>query len=552
MEYINWFLKIKKRIFFINIYFLICLIIFFNSVAYSKSTLSMIKDIKIEGLKHAKESIVRDKISIKKKKIFSEEMINTDIKAILSLNMFEDVTVDKEEIKDGVIITYIVKENPWWTRLNFKGNINFTDKKLKNVSDLKIPDFFSKSKIEEGKQKIIDFYMNNSYTDFQIDSFYDFAPDKNEVTCDIYMIEGNKILINKVNIFGTLFFKEKKIVKLMETKRKKSYKDDIFKNDMEKIKEFYKNNGFFDFEIKDNKVIYNKERTKINIDIVISEGKQYRIGKIDFIGNSVYPSEELRKVINLKSGKIYSQESYELAVMNLQEKYSEKGYIKVQIEPEMKRSETGLINIILKITENDIYYVGDIYVEGNEITKDYVILREILIKQNDPFDILKIKKTNEKLYNLGFFEDVKIDFAESRTEKNTVDLTFLVTEQRTGMASAGAGYSNQDGLVGTLQISQNNMFGKGQKLNFMWEFGEKKQSYSISLTDPWPRFMRTRTSFGVDIYNLLRKRDYIYKNASNNDINNTYDEERQGGGLRLGRTLKKDILNYHLIIILKE
>jgi outer membrane protein insertion porin family len=188
--------------------------------------------------------------------------------------------------------------------------------------------------------------------------------------------------------------------------------------------------------------------------------------------------------------------------------------------------EKKVVNLLISINEQGMVYVDRIYVEGNVITKDYVIKREFLVKEGDPFDVKKIRRTQEKLYNLGFFSDIVIEIGETG-DPYRANLICEVTEQRTGLLSMGAGYSSQDGLLGTFQITQSNFLGRGQRIDLMLEFGKKKTNYQISFTEPW--FLGKHVLFGISVYDTDRDRDY-------------YREMRTGGNIRIGPHLT-DILS---------
>ncbi len=192
-----------------------------------------------------------------------------------------------------------------------------------------------------------------------------------------------------------------------------------------------------------------------------------------------------------------------------------------------KNMEKGLMDVNFDIKENNIVYVGNIYVDGLVSTKEYVIRREILLKEGDVFAASKVRRSMEKINNLGFIDAVEPQIQPTR-DPSIMDLAFGITEGKPGMLSAGAGYSSIDLLVGTINLSHMNLFGRAQRLNLMWEFGARVQNYQIDWSEPW--FMGKPMGFGLSAFNTQRILDYGTVSAA-------YTEGREGGSVRISPRL---------------
>jgi outer membrane protein insertion porin family len=189
--------------------------------------------------------------------------------------------------------------------------------------------------------------------------------------------------------------------------------------------------------------------------------------------------------------------------------------------------QNGTVEASLAITENSKAYIERIDIRGNEVTKDKVVRRVLSLEPGDAFDAEAVNKDKMKIYNLGFFENVAID-TQPGSEMDKLILVFDVSpERKTGTLSLGAGYSSVEGLVGFLQVSQNNLFGNGQAISAQWDIGDRKSSYSLSFTEPW--LLDRPISFGVDIYRISRNQSYA---------NQGYNQLSTGGSLRLGYSFR--------------
>lgn len=507
-------------------FFIIASLMLTAAQAQAKKTVNPVAGIMVEGLKNIKAKTVINSLKSKKGKPYKEDNIRADMQAILELGFFDnvEVSVDTATWK----ITYAVREKPYIKKINFKGNKVFSRGKLKGEVTLKEKEYYDLSKFEESKSKILTLYRDKGYADVKLESFPTTNEAVNQMTVTFILTEGNRILIGGVQIDGVKSYKTKKIAKLMKTKRKKVYKEEVFEEDKKEIETFYKNNGYIQVELSKPVITYNKERTQMFIKFTVKEGPKYKIGKISFSGNSVFNTLELRKSLTTKTGKIYSEEKLQESLQYIQEMYSDKGYLHARITPEFNPNpDKGIMDIVVSITENEIVYLGTLYIDGLTNTKEFVIRREVTLKEDDVFAASKVRRSIEKIYNLGFIDGVEPEL-QPTDKRNVMDLVMNVTEGKPGVLTAGAGYSSLDGLVGTLQVQHINLFGRAQRLNLQYEFGATRNNYQISWTEPW--FMNKPVSLGLSAFNTKNYLAYSTRLSA-------YSESRKGGSVTVGPRL---------------
>ena len=233
----------------------------------------------------------------------------------------------------------------------------------------------------------------------------------------------------------------------------------------------------------------------------------------------------MKKIIRVKKGNVFDQSKVYETMQGIYEAYSNKGYLHVAVEPLFnKGGKEGIVDVDLSITENSVVYVGNIYVDGLVSTKEKVIRREILLKEGQVLAAGKVRRSVEKIYNLGFIEAAEPQMLPTGSP-DIMDLVFNITEGKPGMITAGAGYSSVDYFVGSIQFQHMNLFGLGQRLNLLWEFGARRQNYEIDWTDPW--IFNRNASLTLSAYNVERKRDY-------DNVSDAYKESRIGASVRIG------------------
>jgi outer membrane protein insertion porin family len=518
---------LRKNILFSSFFWAAGIAVFLTTFASAETQkLKVIKEIQIQGAKNYKERAVRELVKTRPKDFYAESALREDVQSILASGNYDDAEVETVDLPVGIRVVFKVKEKPVVKKMDFTGNKKLGKSKLKDDLTLKLKEGFDPIKLRNDVQKIKDLYGEKGYPDASIEPFTTFNEKDNQVAINFVIKEGNRVLIERVDFEGITAFTAKKLRKVIKTKRKKVFDLEKLNKDKEELANFYKNNGYARVEIGEHRLEYNADRTRITLTLPVKEGARYVTGTFEFVGNSVYKEEELRKAVEMKQGQLFKQEKYEASLRNLKELYLEKGYLYSRVEPEELPDEPAQkMNYKIHIDEGGIVYIDRVFIEGNKKTKEKVFRREILLKPGDPFSSSKLRRSQEKIFNLGFIDDVKPDIQPAR-DPDKADLVMEIVEGKPGSLSAGAGYSSNDGLVGQLQLSHGNLFGLAQRLNLMWEFGARRQNYELNWTEPW--LLDRPVSFGIDLYNTIRER--LFDSDSDPD----YTETRSGGGVRIG------------------
>ena len=258
------------------------------------------------------------------------------------------------------------------------------------------------------------------------------------------------------------------------------------------------------------------------------------VKSVEFEGNSVFTDAQLNSVMQVQPGSVLNVAQVNRKIKEIEDIYLKQGFLLVNISDVYINSE-GKLRI--KINEGN---VEKITIVGNEKTKDNVIKRELRFMEGQPFNKFLANRSIERLYNLGFFEDVNMRLLPGTTE-HTVTVEIGVVEQKTGVITVGAGYSKSDGFVGVVEVGETNFRGTGDKVNFHWEFGGsgKGKNYQVSYTKPW--INKNGDSAGFSIYNRLYK--YVDYNAKGQGVAQ-YDKRRKGWNITWGRVSDEYRTNY--------
>lgn len=493
--------------------------------------------IEIQGNKNVSPATVLSKIKTRVGEPLSQDILNEDIKKLYATGFFTDASVDLQDIEGGVKVVFIVNEKPIIEKITFTGNRAIKKAKLESVMKSKVDEIFDRKKIKDDIAEIKSLYDKKGFVKATIDYSAEVDEETNMAALEIKVDEGGRLKIKLIRVEGNKAFPRKRILKLMQTKKDTLFtsgylKEDVLEEDIEKIKSFYENNGYIDVKV-DKEIEYDEARKKITIILKIDEGKKYFIGNIKIEGNIIFAEEHIRKALKNAAGSVFSPDSLKMDLVSVQGFYFEKGYIFAEVKYDtILNSSTGKVDVVYTVKENEVAYVDKINIRGNTKTRDIVIRRELKLSPGERFDGKKIERSKERLYNLGFFEEVTFD-TEATKNPSKKDLAVSVKESKTGEFSFGGGFSSIDKVVAFVEVAQRNFditnfptfTGAGQDMRFRGEFGSVRQNFVLSFTEPW--IFGKPLSFGVDLFSTTNERS--------RRTGQSYDEERQGFDFRLGK-----------------
>lgn len=487
----------------------VALIFTFMSLVYAQEP--VVNMIEVRGLKRIEEGAIMSRISQKTGEVLSSDKTAQDIKNIYKMGYFDDVSVEIETFEGGIKLIYVVKEKPTIIRVEFQGNKELSDDKLREkiaVSPGSIADI---TLIQDNASRLQAFYEEEGYWLARIVPVVNKVTE-DEVTLTYQIEEGSKVRIKKINIIGNRAISSGKIKGVMKTSEWKIYsfltssgyyKKETMNRDIEAIKELYFNNGYIKAVVADPDIKLTDDRKGMIIDIQVSEGDQYKVSAIEITGNKAFTEPDIRKKIKLSAGSIFSRETLKKDITAITDLYTQNGYAMANVFPDLiPDDEKKEVKVTYKIEEGEVFRIGRIEISGNIKTRDKVIRREMRLDEGDKFNSALLKRSYERINNLNFFESVEMT-PKPRYEERLLDIDIKVKERPTGFLSVGGGYSSIDKLIGVVDITQGNLFGKGQYLKLKGELGGKSSFYELSFRDPW--FMDKPISFSTDIYKTTRE-----------------------------------------------
>ncbi len=485
--------------------------------------------IEVKGNRRIDKDAILSIMQTREGDIIAPGRLREDLKAIFKMGYFTNVKIDVSDTPEGRILTIVVQEKPAIRQIIIRGNRKIKEKKILEVMDLKPFSVASETAILENINKILKLYTEKGFYQARVD--YSLQPvTDTEVNLLLNVNEGGKVYVKEIRFEGNRSFKDKELRSVMETKEKSilsfitgagRLNKDILERDVEKVAAFYFNHGYVKAKIGEPRI--DIRAGNIYITIPVEEGPQFQVGQVDLQGELLEDKAKLRERLEIAKEKAYSREVVQKDLTTLSDFYADQGYANADITPLIKEDEVKRkVDITFDIRKGNKVYFERIEISGNIKTRDKVIRRELRVYEQELFSATKIKESIRNLRRLEYFEDVNFSTTPG-SAPDRMNLKISIKERPTGTFGIGAGYSTQDRLVGMIEVSQTNLFGRGQQLRVQGIIGAISNRFRLSFTEPY--LFDRPLAFGIDAFNWEREFD-------------EYTRKSRGGSIRLSHPLR--------------
>jgi len=503
----------------------------FIGICFGKE--DIIYKITVLGNVKIEEGVIRGAIKSKEGGPFSTEQVREDLRSIFALGFFSDVQVDIKSTPQGKEVIVIVVEKPSIKEILVTGNQKVKLDDIKEKVTLTPRSILNLEKVKENAELIRKLYFSKGYYGVNVEHKVDYL-ETNEAVVIFQITEGPKGKIKKIIFKGNQKIKSSDLKKAMLTKKSNIFSiitktgildEDILKNDIQLLNAYYFDHGYLDAKVSEPKVdLSNPKRIKIEIEI--EEGPQYHLGNIDFKGDALTTKEDLFKTLKIKRNDVYRNSVIRREISVLTEKFANQGYAYVEITPETSMDRQNLlVHLTFDIEKKKPVSLEKIQITGNTKTRDKVIRRELRVAEGELYSASGLNKSRDRLRRTGYFKEV--DFTTSRgSTDEKINLDIKVEEAPTGALSFGVGYSSEEGVLGSVSISDSNILGMGYKGLLRFRLGTEARDIRLSFTDPY--FLGFPYAAGIDLYHENREFD-------------TYSYKITGGDIRFGKELTEKI-----------
>jgi outer membrane protein insertion porin family len=505
--------------------------------AASATGTGIIRAIAVSGNQRLEPETVASYMKLRPGETYTAERADESLKDLFATELFADATIRFDQ--GTGVVTVEVRENPVINRIVLEGNKRIKDDKIMPEIRLAARQIFTRSKARADVARIIELYRRQGRFAANVEPKI-VQLDQNRVDVVFEIEEGDKSKVRQINILGNEKFSDSELRGEMLTKQARltsflsgntSYDPDRLAFDQNKLRLFYLTKGYADFRVISAVAELTPDKRDFIITYVVEEGERYKFGDVK-VESAIRDlnAEGLQRILPMKQGEWYNAKLIEDTVTSLNETAGLFGYAFADVDPNIERNaETKTMDVTFKVGETPRVYVERVDISGNTNTRDKVIRREFRLAEGDPFNSIRVKRSQDRIQSLGFFQDKLEITQEEGSAPDRVVLGVAVEEKSTGELQLSAGFSSLERFLINLSIRQRNFMGKGQEVRASVNYSSYSKSVELGFTEPY--LFDRNIAVGFDLY----RRDYSSFNfTQGGDRNTTYEQITTGGQIRAG------------------
>lgn len=462
--------------------------ILFPQNVYAESSSGKITKIEVTGNTRTEKSTILSYVDLKIGSEYGQKKADDSIKSLYATGFFSKIHID---FNSGTL-KISVTENSIINKVDFQGNKSLKTEVLSAELSMKTRAFFSKSKLNNDVNRLIDIYNKSGRFSTKIVPQIAQLP-QNRINILFKIEEGKKSTIKKIIFINNVRFTDNKLQSELMSKEDKIYNifrvnyydEDILEYDKVLLAKFYHSQGYADFKVISATADIVPGSHGFYLTFSLEEGDRYNFGDTSIKNYiSEVKDTDIRNLISFKNGKIFNANFVENSTQEIIKYLAVNGYPFVDVKASYNIDKPNkIVSVTYSIEKTQKVYIGRIDVNGNLKTYDTIIRKEIKLAEGDPYNSFLITNSEQRLKNLDFFEKVKVDTVKT-TKKDVVDLDVTVEEKSTAAVNLSAGYSTSDGPLGMLGFTEKNLLGQGKKLSMNLQKSAATSAAGLSLTQP--------------------------------------------------------------------
>lgn len=488
----------------------------------------ILSDIRIEGNQRIEAETVKAYMTLRLGDRPGSDSVDASLKSLFATGLFADVSIARQ----GTTLVVKVVENPIINRVVFEGNRRIDEKKLQSELQLRPRHVYTRTKVQDDVKRVLDVYRRSGRFAVTVEPKV-IELEQNRLDLVFEINEGPSTYVQRINFVGNKKYSDDLLKEMIATREERwyrflsssdTYDPDRMNYDRELLRRFYLRNGYSDFRVISSVAELTPDRSGFFMTFSLDEGERYTFGEqsVDISIPDLSGSDLSGHIIGQK-GDWYNADEVEKTVQALTDAVGALGYAFVDVRPRVKRDrKSRVIDVVYEIQEGPRVYVDRVDISGNMRTLDSVVRREMQLVEGDAFNSAHLRRSREKIRNLGFFEKVEVTNVPSETAPDRTTVQVDVRERSTGELMFGVGWSSSDGALFNTSLRERNLLGKGQDIRLSLTAAERKQEVELGFTEPY--FLDRPLAAGFDVF--VRERDRQRESS--------YDIKEMGVGLRLG------------------
>lgn len=499
----------------------------------------VVEDIRVEGLQRIAAGTVFNYLPVKRGDRLDERLSSQAVRALFKTGFFKDVVLERE----GSTLVVFVAERPAIASIEVSGNQAIqTEQLLESLRQVGLAEglVFDRSLLDRIEQELKRQYLLLGYYAARVQTSA--APqERNRVAVKIEVAEGEIATIRSLKLVGNKAFGEDELLRRLESGVKPPiapfYSGDQYSRpklagDLETLRSYYLDRGYINFNIESTQVSISPDKRDIYITVNLAEGEQYRVAEVKVVGETIVAETELRKLISLEKGEVFSRRELTESATRISDRLGEIGYAFANVNPVPEvDAERKEVSLVFFVDPGRRAYVRRVNITGNLRTRDEVLRREMRQMEGAPLETALVNRSRTRLNRLGFFDVVNVETVPVPGSPDQVDVNFDVVERETfGSLNAGIGYGDTSGFLVNVSVTQENFMGSGNRFTLAMNNSEVTDEYSFSFTNPFYTLDGVSRSF-----------DVFYRSTDPSEANITtgYTTDALGAGIGFGVPLSE-------------
>lgn len=506
---------------------------------------AIVDEIQVRGHRRVEAETILGQVQTQPGQAIDLERVSADIRRIFELGYFDDIRVDARVTTAGnVLVTFIVEEKPAIDEITFTGNSEVSNDDIDEVVDLRRFAILNESQVNANAAKIRDLYHEKGFFLAEVDYEISQRPGRPDLAVVTFQIrEYAKVQVKQIAFLGNRNVPDEELRNIMQTREGHwmsflsqfgSFRERDFEIDLQRLTAYYYDQGFVQVAVSMPQIRLSRDKRFLYITIQIDEGDQHFTKSIDITGDMLADRDTLMEMTTLVAGETFSYGTMRRDMEALRTFYQDAGYAYANVNPLTRVDPaTKTVDVAYDIQQGNQVYIGRIEIVGNTKTRDRVIRRELRLEEGQLYSNTALEISRARVGRMGFFEGVDIT-SQRGVRDDLIDLRVEVRERATGTFQLGAGISSQENFIFNAQVSQNNLFGRGQSLGFNVQASSIRTLFNLQFTEPW--LFDSRVQFAVDLYNF----DFVYQDFSRRSTggNLTFGYPLEALGFRFAENLR--------------
>ncbi len=473
----------------------------------------VVSAVEVSGNRRIESDAIKAVLSTKPGGPLLAHRVSRDVRRIYQLGFFRDVQVLADETLDGIRLTFAVEEHPIIRRISLSGNENVDEEDIREKLTLTVGSTIDYPLLLENREMVQAIYQTKGY--YLADVKYEVEELGQGIVGVVFDVtEGEKLRLRKIEFSGNENVDAGDLIGVMQTKpwrwyshvsrfwdHSGLYAEPIFLGDLDRVSRLYMDRGFIRVAVGKPEVEIADGGIKVSVGIV--EGDQFKVGRIDVLGDETMDRDQLVRRVALQPEAVFNRSMLSDDVERLQGYYQDRGFFDAQVSPRTHvKNEDLSVDVTFEVAKNELFFVDSIEVNGNTRTRDGIIRRELGLAEGELYSGYALRRSERRVQRLGFFEEVEVE-PRRIGDGNRVALDVDVVERPTGSFSFGAGVGSTDGFVITASIRQDNLFGLGRAVNASADLGSRNSRVFLSFVEPY--IFGTAASFSTTLSSLERE-----------------------------------------------